>query len=87
MKFLMTTALLSVLAMGAVEARPMMMGYDRPMMGEGVQNFYYYFGRGCNTCAPSCDPCDRGTVVGDVVSGVFGGTVRMVRGVGGVIVD
>lgn len=83
MKFLMTTALLSVLAMGAVEARPMMMGCDRPMMGEGIQNYYYYFGRGCNTCAPSCDPCDRGNVVGDVVGGVFGGPVRMVRGVTG----
>jgi len=72
MKFLMTTALLSVLAMGAVEARPMMMGCDRPMMGEGVQNFYYYFGRGCNT---SCD----------VATGIFGGPVRMVRGVTGML--
>ena len=82
MKFLMTTALLSVLAMGTVEARPLMFG---AMEGERAQNFYYYFGTGCNTCAPSCDPCARGTVVGDVVGGVFGGPVRMVRGFGDMV--
>lgn len=82
MRLLMTAALLSVLAMGTVEARPMIMGCDRPMMGEGIQNFYFYFGRGCNTCATTCDACARdAVVVGDVVGGVFGGPVRMVRGV------